>query len=82
MPVLEFVEKSRGCRNAGSVALHQLEASDFHVMVLKIHMEETADIDEDDVCIGTVLKGLETLEQILPQIPVIRTEEEKEAPRP
>lgn len=80
-PVLEFVEKSRGCHQAGSVAVHQLESDDFQVMVLKIHMEETATIDFDDVCIGFVSKGLETLEQIIPQIPIIRSEE-GEAPRP
>jgi glycerol-3-phosphate cytidylyltransferase-like family protein len=74
-PVLEFVEKSRGCHHAGSVAVHQLESDDFHVLVLKIHMEETAAIDEGDVCIGTVLSGLETLEQIIPQIPVIRSQD-------
>jgi cyclophilin family peptidyl-prolyl cis-trans isomerase len=72
-PVLEFVEKSRGCRQAGSVAVHQLESDEFHVLVLKIHMEETATIEEGDVCIGTVLKGLETLEQIIPLIPIIQS---------
>jgi cyclophilin family peptidyl-prolyl cis-trans isomerase len=72
-PVLEFVEKSRGCRQAGSVAVHQLESDDFHVLVLKIHMEETASIDEGDVCIGSVLKGLEVMEQIIPQIPIIQS---------
>lgn len=75
MPVLEFIEKSRGCHTAGSVALHQLESDDFHLLVLKIHMEESNAIDANDVCIGTVLSGLETLEQIIPQIPVIRDEE-------
>ena len=71
-PVLEFVEKSRGCHHTGSVAVHQLESDDFHVMVLKIHMDDAASIDVGDVCIGSVYKGLETLEQIIPQLPVIR----------
>jgi cyclophilin family peptidyl-prolyl cis-trans isomerase len=72
-PILEFVEKSRGCHKAGSVALHQLESDDFHVIVLKIHMDASATVDEDDVCIGNVVTGFELLEQIQAQIPTIKT---------
>ena len=72
-PILEFVEQSRGCHTAGSVALHQLESEEFHVMVLKIHLDASATVDTDDVCIGNVVKGFEYLELILPQLPMIQT---------
>ena len=76
-PILEFVEQSRGCHTAGSVALHQLESDDFRVMVLKIHMDASAKVDPDDVCIGNVVKGFELLERILPQLPMIQAGTEK-----
>jgi cyclophilin family peptidyl-prolyl cis-trans isomerase len=76
-PILEFVEQSRGCHAAGSVALHQLESDEFHTMVLKIHMKESATINVDDVCIGIVVKGFESLERILPQVPAIQSEPHK-----
>ena len=72
-PILEFVEQSRGCHTAGSVALHQLESDDFRVMVLKIHMDASATVDTDDVCIGNVVKGFEYLERVLPQLPIIQS---------
>jgi cyclophilin family peptidyl-prolyl cis-trans isomerase len=71
-PILEFVEKSRGCHKAGSVALHQLEYEEFHVLVLKIHMQETSGFSSvNDVCIGNVLSGIDLLEKIIPHIPAI-----------
>jgi hypothetical protein len=71
-PILEFVEKSRGCHKAGSVALRQLEYEEFHVLVLKIHMQESSGSPgADDVCIGNVLSGLDLLERIMPQLPII-----------
>jgi cyclophilin family peptidyl-prolyl cis-trans isomerase len=72
-PILEFVEKSRGCHKAGSVALHQLESDDFHVTVLKIHMDASATVDTDDVCIGNVVNGFDLLERIQSQIPEIQS---------
>lgn len=72
-PILEFVEQSRGCHTAGSVALHQLESDEFHVMVLKIHMDASATVDTDDVCIGNIVKGFDSLESILPQLPTIQS---------
>ena len=74
-PVLEFTEQSRGCHQVGSVSVHQLESTDFHVLVLKIHMEEHAAKENGDVCIGTVIAGLENLEQMIPAIPEIHSEE-------
>lgn len=74
-PVLEFAEQSRGCHQVGGVAVHQLESTDFHVLVLKIHMGEHTPMEEGDVCIGTVVVGLEELEQMIPVIPEIRSEE-------
>jgi len=74
-PILEFAELSRGCHQVGGVAVHQLESTDFHVLVLKIHMEEHAAMEEGDVCIGTVIAGLEALEQMIPVLPEIRSEE-------
>lgn len=74
-PILEFAEQSRGCHQVGSVALHQLESTDFHMLVLKIHMEEHASMDDGDVCIGTVIAGLEALEQMIPALPEIHPEE-------
>lgn len=76
-PILEFVEQSRGCHTAGSVALHQLESDDFRVMVLKIHMDASATVDTDDVCIGNVVQGFEHLERLLPQLPMIQPGNEK-----
>jgi len=73
-PILEFAEQSRGCHQVGAVAVHQLESVDFHVLVLKIHMEEHAVMEDGDVCIGTVIAGLEELEQMIPAIPEIRSE--------
>ena len=74
-PILEFSEPSRGCHQVGGVAVHQLESTDFHVLVLKIHMEEHAVMEDGDVCIGTVIVGLEALEQMIPVLPEIRSEE-------
>ena len=74
-PILEFAERSRGCHQVGGVAVHQLESTDFHVLVLKFHMEERTPMDEGDVCIGTIVSGLEELEQLIPTIPEIRSEE-------
>ena len=71
VPVLEFVEKSRGCHKAGSVSLRQLEYEEFHVLVLKINMQESSSTNIDEVCIGNVISGLELLERILSQIPTI-----------
>lgn len=77
-PALEFVEKSRKCHLPGSVALHQLESEDFHVTVLKVHISEdihSVHHDEGDVCIGTVIEGLEELVKRLPTLPAIRKED-------
>jgi hypothetical protein len=67
-PVLEFVEKSRGCHTAGSVALHQLDSAEFHSLVLRIHTEDHIRQLEGDVCIGQVIRGLETLQELAPQV--------------
>lgn len=78
-PSLEFVEKSRRCNHPGSVAIHQLESDDFHIMVLKVNIAEDSQAinhDEGDVCIGTVVTGLEKLLSRLPRIPIIHKEDD------
>lgn len=63
-PLLEFVEKSRGCSERGSVALRQLEERDLHVIVLRFNMQANTPMDDYDVCVGTVVHGLELLEAV------------------
>jgi hypothetical protein len=61
------------------VSLKQLESDEFQFTVLKIHVtEENHSIhnDEGDVCIGTVISGLETLMKRLPKIPIIHKEDD------
>jgi hypothetical protein len=65
-PLLEFVEKSRRCREIGSVAVRQLENMELHVLVLRIALKEDTPMDESDVCIGRVVGGLDEL-RLLPQ---------------
>jgi hypothetical protein len=79
IPTLEFVEKSRKCKNPGSVSLHQLESDDFQFTVLKVHVNEeshTLHNDESDVCIGNVVSGLDALMSRLPLLPVIHPEDD------
>jgi hypothetical protein len=64
-PLLEFVEKSRRCREIGSVAVRQLENMELHVLVLRINLKEDTPMDESDVCIGKVVGGLDEL-RLLP----------------
>jgi glycerol-3-phosphate cytidylyltransferase-like family protein len=78
IPVLEFVEKSRGCKSRGGVAAHQLESSGFHVLILKIHMDDNIPNEKDDVCIGSVLSGLDELENIYSVLPEIRPEDDRD----
>jgi hypothetical protein len=78
-PTLEFVEKSRRCKTPGSVSLHQLESDDFQITVLKVHVNEeshTLHSDDNDVCIGSVVSGLEALMSRLPILPVIHKEDD------
>lgn len=76
-PVLEFVEQSRGCQAAGSVSLQSLESDQLQILVLKVRLKDasTTVTNENDVCIGTVLKGLYDLEQMLPMLPVVHDHE-------
>jgi len=65
MPLLEFVENSRGCHEIGSVSMRQLQTLELHVLVLRIHTKENVDIDQDsDVCIGKVVSGFNDLKQL------------------
>lgn len=75
-PILEFIESSKSCRDEGSVVLRQLEAStmDLNVAVLRVHMTSDVPKNEEDVCIGRVVKGLQYL-QAMNSIPVIHEEE-------
>lgn len=65
-PLLEFVEKSRRCRQIGSVAVRQLENMELHVLVLRISLKEDTPMDDSDVCIGKVVDGMDEL-NLLPQ---------------
>jgi hypothetical protein len=65
-PLLEFVEKSRRCREIGSVAVRQLEIMKLHVLVLRVNLKEDTPMDESDVCIGKVVGGMDEL-RLLPQ---------------
>jgi hypothetical protein len=65
-PLLEFVEKSRRCREIGSVAVRQLEIMKLHVLVLRVNLKEDTLMDESDVCIGRVVVGLDEL-RLIPQ---------------
>jgi hypothetical protein len=75
-PVLEFIESSKSCHEAGSVVVRQLEAEamDLNVLVLRIHMTDnhTPTKDEKEVCIGRVLSGFEYLEEADGHVPRIR----------
>lgn len=64
-PLLEFVEKSRGCHEVGSVALHQLINQELTTYVLRIHLQENAaPMSDNDICVGKILTGLDYLQSI------------------
>lgn len=65
-PVLEFVESSHSCREAGSVVFRQLEAEsmELNVVVLRVHLEDDVETRDEDVCIGKVVKGMEYLHTV------------------
>jgi len=81
-PLLEFVERSHGCREVGSVSLRQQKAAhldgvgsgDAEAMdaaenpfrlVLIVNLDpQVSSLPKGEVCIGSVLKGLDTLVQL------------------
>lgn len=63
-PLLEFVEKSRGCHEMGSVALHHSVNNEITVLVLRVHLTELATVADTDVCIGKIVGGLEHLHNV------------------
>lgn len=71
-PILEFVESSHSCRKIGGVAIRQLEAEQMglYVTVLRVHMQDDQPLEEEEVCIGKVVAGLEYL-QAMNDLPVI-----------
>jgi len=74
-PVLEFVESSHSCREAGSVVFRQLEADsmDLTVAVLRVHMSDNIPISELDVCIGKIKQGFEHLKSTAAELPLIKS---------
>ncbi|GKZ00298.1 hypothetical protein MPSEU_000982700 [Mayamaea pseudoterrestris] len=61
-PLLEFVEDSKSCNKAGSVALQSAVVdSIIHVLYLRIYLADDAVISKNEVCIGRVAKGLDYL---------------------
>jgi hypothetical protein len=82
-PMLEFVEKSRSCDRVGSVSLHQLESGDdqFELLMLKVRLTnapENAHDSKDDICLGTVIAGLDALDNLLPSLPVVEIKGDRE----
>jgi len=63
-PLLLFAEKSRGCHEVGSVALHSTINKELTVLVLRIHLVQNVPLAENDVCIGKVLNGLEYVQNL------------------
>lgn len=63
-PLLEFVERSRGCHVAGSVALHPMVTDEISILTLRIHLVDNAPLHARDVCIGKVVDGLEYLHNL------------------
>jgi hypothetical protein len=62
-PLLEFVEPSRGCHEAGSVALRSIVKDELAALLLRVLMVDKAPMTDKDVCIGRVLSGLEALNE-------------------
>lgn len=82
-PVLEFLEKSRSCDHAGSVALHQLESEDdqFELLLLKVRLTNSSEMSprsKDDICLGTIVAGLDALDSLLPDLPVVQIKGDRE----
>lgn len=78
VPVLEFVEMTRGCHEAGAVSLHPLESpgEESQRLMLKVRLtSSTARQNSGDVCIGRIVEGLEDLDALLPSFPVFNVEE-------
>ena len=63
-PMLEFVEDSRSCSTAGSVALHGMVIDEVHVLVLRVYLQDNAVLPKNDVCIGRVASGVEYLHRV------------------
>lgn len=82
-PVLEFLEKSRNCDYAGSVSLHQLESEDdqFELLLLKVRLTNAPEKSlstKDDICLGTIVSGLDALDNMLPDLPVVQIRGDRE----
>ena len=64
-PLLEFVEPSRGCHEAGSVAIRQQEEDELHVIKLRVNLIAHSPMEPGDVCIGRAVSSLSALEEMV-----------------
>jgi hypothetical protein len=61
-PLLEFMERSRGCHDVDSVALRQEpDDRERHKLTLYINQVDKHRMEANDVCIGKVVGGMEDL---------------------
>jgi hypothetical protein len=63
-PLLEFVERSRGCHEAGSVSLRSVVHAELSSIMLRVHTVDKAPMGDRDVCIGKVMSGLEVVNEV------------------
>lgn len=78
LPVLEFIEKTRGCHEAGSVSLHPIESTNEESQRLMLKIRLTASSSRNnagDICIGRVVEGLDELDAMLPTLPMSHVDE-------
>lgn len=74
-PVLSFVEASIGCHETGSVSVHQIDDHEELALVVRIRLsEDVAPTNHDEVCIGKLISGMNSLEE-LPLLPRDVTED-------
>jgi hypothetical protein len=63
-PMLEFIEPSRGCHEAGSVSIQQEVEDELHVMKLRVNLIANSPIERGDVCIGRAVSSLAALQEM------------------
>lgn len=63
-PLLEFIEPSRGCHEAGSVAIRQEEEDELHVLKLRVNLIANSPMEKGEVCIGRAVSSLVTLQEM------------------